>query len=59
MKAFNDSAEAFLDFTRIEDVKKHGEPKPASLGNVDSCFYCLSQNHVVLGQPIIYFGLLE
>ena len=51
MKAFNDSAEAFLDFTRIKDVKKHGETKPASLGMVvgkhwefDSCFYCFTKS---------------
>ena len=28
-------------------------------GNFIVVFYCLSQNHVVLGQPIIYVGLLE
>ena len=28
-------------------------------GNLIVVFYCLSQNHVVLGQPITYFGLVE
>ena len=64
MKAFNDSAEAFLDFTRIKDVKKHGETKPASLGMVgkhwefDSCVLLLVTKSCCSGTAyyLFWFG---